>query len=642
MNGAHYLLQVNIYLIVFYGFYRLLLDRETYFHFNRMYLIAAACFSFLIPFIQLDWFSAQPVSQHISVSVSQLYMVAGISDNANSGLTLGSAIALLYVIGTSVFLIRLAYQLVSIRKLMQGELSGAAFSFFNKLSIDKQLPEQAIINKHEQIHMRQLHSLDVVFFEVVAAVNWFNPIVYLYKQSVKNIHEYLADEEAAQFQGDKQQYALLLLSTAFGVNPSTLTNSFFNKSLIKKRITMLHKQKSKRTAILKYGLFVPLFGLTLILSSATIRKNRTIRIAAESIPLDQPLKVVEAALPQLKVTKQAIKPSVTLRGDTLNPRWVGFYAYLALKLKYPKAAEEALQQGNSQVAISIKDGAIQGLEAHTKLGFGCDEQVMQTILAFQDFRQIKDGKYLLNVTFKMEGSKTPMQNANLAPAPGFTTLNTIVVTGYPSDATTAVTAATKQDKVYDFVAVDTPPSFPGGISQFYSFIGKTIKYPEEAAKNKVQGKVFVSFIVEMDGSLNEIHVDRRLGSGTDEEALRVLSLSPRWNPGIKDKQPIRVKYNIPISFALSAPAKSPGKSENPSVEITKVNITKVNNTKETIYYIDGVETNEAGLKKLNTKEIASMNVIKASTKPEVAGRVFNEDVIIIKTKNSKAAAIDPR
>ncbi|MDB5020149.1 MAG: hypothetical protein JWQ28_1276, partial [Pedobacter sp.] len=103
--------------------------------------------------------------------------------------------------------------------------------------------------------MRQMHSLDVIFFELLGVFTWFNPVIYLYKQSIKNIHEYLADEEAAQYQGDKQQYSLLLLSSAFGVDPNTLTNSFFNTSMIKKRITMLNKEKSRRTAILKYGLF---------------------------------------------------------------------------------------------------------------------------------------------------------------------------------------------------------------------------------------------------------------------------------------------------------------------------------------------------------------------------------------------------
>jgi TonB family protein len=519
MNLAHYLLQVNIYLIVFYGFYRLLLDRETYFMLNRIYLISAACFSLLIPFIRLDWITAQPATQNISVGVSQLYMVAGLNENTGPGITWGSSIALLYVIGLCVFLTRFIIQLLSIRKLTQQVPKGTAFSFFNKLFIHDQLPGQDVISKHEQIHMRQLHSVDVIFFELLGVFIWFNPVIYLFKQSVKNIHEYLADEQAAQFQGNKEQYSLLLLSSAFGVNPSTLTNSFFNKSLIKKRIIMLHKQKSTRTAILKYGLFLPLFAVTLILSSATIRKNEGIRVAAESIPLDQPLKVVTDALPA----------------------------------------------------------------AGTKQAHGL--------------------------------------------------------------ATLQVGTLTQQEKVYDFTSVDTAPTFPGGMEAFYSFIGKSIKYPREAAVNKVQGKVFLSFIIEKDGKVSRVHVDRRLGSGTDEEAVRVLESSPSWNPGLKDKQPVRVMYHMPISFSLidtKAPeAGKPTAAKSNTPDIAQAQSAKPKQANSlppaaAVYMIDGKLADADKVFKLDPKNIERMDVTKASNNPRVDGKLIHTDLISVTTKAAKA------
>jgi protein TonB len=112
-------------------------------------------------------------------------------------------------------------------------------------------------------------------------------------------------------------------------------------------------------------------------------------------------------------------------------------------------------------------------------------------------------------------------------------------------------AVVEDTKVYDFVSIETPPSFPGGIEKFYAYVGKSIKYPPMAAENNIQGKVFLSFVVEKNGELTDIHVDRKLGGGTDEEAVRVLKASPRWTPGIQNGKPVRVKYNIPISFTLS-------------------------------------------------------------------------------------------
>jgi protein TonB len=112
-------------------------------------------------------------------------------------------------------------------------------------------------------------------------------------------------------------------------------------------------------------------------------------------------------------------------------------------------------------------------------------------------------------------------------------------------------AIVEDNIVREFVSLEVQPMFPGGMSKFYNYLSKAIKYPEMAQENRVQGKVFMSFIVEKNGTLTDIKVEKRLGSGTDEEAIRVLKASPHWMPGIQNGQPVRVKYNIPISFALS-------------------------------------------------------------------------------------------
>lgn len=106
------------------------------------------------------------------------------------------------------------------------------------------------------------------------------------------------------------------------------------------------------------------------------------------------------------------------------------------------------------------------------------------------------------------------------------------------------------NKVYDFVSVKKQPAFPGGISNFYEYLSHEIKYPEVAKKNKTQGKVFASFIVEKNGSLSDIQIIRSLTAETDKEAIRVLNKSPRWNPALQDGMPVRVKYNIAVNFKM--------------------------------------------------------------------------------------------
>ncbi|MBV8389555.1 MAG: energy transducer TonB [Mucilaginibacter sp.] len=103
-----------------------------------------------------------------------------------------------------------------------------------------------------------------------------------------------------------------------------------------------------------------------------------------------------------------------------------------------------------------------------------------------------------------------------------------------------------------FTEVEQAPEFQGGIDKFYKFLGQNIKYPAVAKEKKVEGKVFVSFIVEKDGSLSNIKVLKEPGSGCGNEALRVMKLSPKWKPGVQNGHKVRVQYTLPITFALKA------------------------------------------------------------------------------------------
>nr|WP_121272198.1 energy transducer TonB [Pedobacter schmidteae] len=127
---------------------------------------------------------------------------------------------------------------------------------------------------------------------------------------------------------------------------------------------------------------------------------------------------------------------------------------------------------------------------------------------------------------------------------------TIVIEN-PSGTAPKGAAAAGDNTVYDsFIALEVQPTFPGGMDKFYKYLSKAIRYPAMAQEAGIQGKVFLSFIIEKNGSLTDIKVERPLGYGTDEEAVRVLKASPKWIAGVQNGQFVRVKYNIPISFAL--------------------------------------------------------------------------------------------
>lgn len=111
-------------------------------------------------------------------------------------------------------------------------------------------------------------------------------------------------------------------------------------------------------------------------------------------------------------------------------------------------------------------------------------------------------------------------------------------------------AAAGSDKVYDFSLVESQPEFPGGQNEFVKYIGSNLKYPPLAKQKNVQGKVYVSFIVEKDGHLADVKIKQGIGSGCDEEAVRVLRASPKWKPGMIAGKPVRTYFVLPITFQI--------------------------------------------------------------------------------------------
>jgi len=101
-----------------------------------------------------------------------------------------------------------------------------------------------------------------------------------------------------------------------------------------------------------------------------------------------------------------------------------------------------------------------------------------------------------------------------------------------------------------FTVVEENPTFPGGETKLYKFLGESIKYPEEAKELGIQGRVFVNFVIETNGAVSNVKVLRGIGGGCDEEAIRVIKSMPKWTPGKQRGIPVRVSYNLPIKFTL--------------------------------------------------------------------------------------------
>ena len=129
-----------------------------------------------------------------------------------------------------------------------------------------------------------------------------------------------------------------------------------------------------------------------------------------------------------------------------------------------------------------------------------------------------------------------------------TTLSVLVLLFVANTNATAQNKKAANDKVYE--KVEVMPEFPGGEQAMMEFVAKNVIYPKEAIEKEIDGRVLVSFIVEKDGSINEVKVMKGIGGGCDEEAVRVISAMPKWMPGKQEGKPVRVSYMMPITFRL--------------------------------------------------------------------------------------------
>jgi hypothetical protein len=282
MNWLYYLLEANLYLALFYGCYHLLFHKETFYSINRYFLIGATLLAFALPLLQIGYLNRffQPEYDPLLTGA-----VAPIADEGSDLIKLGiSSLYWLVAVFFSLKLLRDLYQIIALSRKTKRHHDGqvihielekgkSAFSFFNLLFIPANVAGKETILKHEMVHIRQRHSLDILFFEIIQILSWFNPVSYLIKKDIKLIHEYIADELTTNEEIQKHDYALFLIRNSFGAETKQLSNQIFNPSILKQRINMLNKEKSTGRARLKLLLTLPLVGGMLCSSTVAFTKD---------------------------------------------------------------------------------------------------------------------------------------------------------------------------------------------------------------------------------------------------------------------------------------------------------------------------------------------------------------------------------
>lgn len=297
-----YVIQTVLLQLLFLFIFEFLFKKETFFKANRFYLLGSIILSLLIPLIKI------PLKENIQKQyVFQLKEIVlsttNLKENQIENTSAFSWITILYGIGFGVFLVFFLLKLIKIYKIKQQasvenlekikiyrvKNSNQAFSFLNYIFIGENNQNSAVIIEHEKVHQKQLHSVDLLFFECLKMVFWFNPMLYIYQKRIVEIHEFEADSYSVS--EDKSSYYEALICQIFEVNTISLTNNFYNQSLIKKRLVMLQKSKSQKTGMMKYLVVIPavvfslmLFSTTGLAQEKTAKKENKTSKKSEEIP----------------------------------------------------------------------------------------------------------------------------------------------------------------------------------------------------------------------------------------------------------------------------------------------------------------------------------------------------------------------
>ncbi|WP_281986716.1 M56 family metallopeptidase [Aquimarina aggregata] len=294
----HYLISIIIFQLIFLIAYDLFHRKDTFFSLNRVYLLITSVLSFILPLVRIKSIQNTIPDEYIvnlpavligqqselnnASQILQTTTVSGNFSNLNWWLIIygiGLTVACLSFINKNVKLYLLRkksiitkiynYNLVTVKN------SSDAFSFWNTIYLGDQIhSEKEQIITHEIVHLKERHSIDLLWFEFLKILLWFNPLVYIYQSKINVLHEFIADAKSATVFG-KRKYSEQLLNTGFDTEKIKFINQFFNHSLLKKRILMLQKPKSNKNMTIKYLIILPVFMIMIVFSSFSGKLSNT-------------------------------------------------------------------------------------------------------------------------------------------------------------------------------------------------------------------------------------------------------------------------------------------------------------------------------------------------------------------------------
>lgn len=384
-----YLAQAGLSLAIMFATFWLIMRNSPFLRFSRFFLLTALILSVFLPIINLKIPVQSSGSGYIYLLNDVVVTPSEIAGTLYDQLSYSKVIWTIYFSGAGFFLLRFIFQLFSLGlmifqsgiikrngfNIIITNYKNSAFSFFNFVFLGNSNNKQSEIDKilaHERVHIQQFHSIDIIFLEFVTILQWFNPVIWFYRRTIKSLHEFLADEGVLMQGINMSEYQKMLFNQTFEVQFYNLTNNF-NHSLLKRRFIMMSQVKENKQFVLKMMLLLPVSILVLLFISISF----TPKIIAQNNG-----KAIE--------TKSEMKPSEQPQEDALfmvveqMPEYPGGedarIKFMVENIKYPEEARKNGVQGMVYVSFEVdKDGKISNIKTLRGIGSGCDEEAERVI-----------------------------------------------------------------------------------------------------------------------------------------------------------------------------------------------------------------------------------------------------------------------
>ncbi len=619
-----YLLKASAILTIFYLFYKFILQGETFFQSNRFFLLIGLIASITIPLIVIPIYIEQtiPVIQkYISVDNSNVNTIQKSFDWIQLSL-FG------YLGGVAFFTIKFSLSIGSLVRLfiksdkekisrfylIKSEAKTSPFSFFNYIVYNPKLFKQHELKQvlvHEKVHAYQWHSFDVLLSQITTIMFWFNPISWLYKKELQQNLEFIADAVSQEKSSCKKSYQQLLLKTSISKNQLVLTNNFYN-SLIKKRIIMLHKNKSNNTNQWKFALILPLivafvFTFNTKTIAQTVAKKVTVVDETDEshqreVYEDKDIYIINK---DTKSFDSAIK-LMALRGVTLkfkNVKRNNNGEIISLKIEAKSAATSA--NFNTKNTTPINPIKIEVSDSGNNISIG-------------NTKMIDNNKMIFVSTDSKHNVKTS-ESYNIEFIP-----DNEINTSSEEKQTVVYILNDFEDSKTDTIKIDKENiyTYKVGINEI-AWTDDDNNTMVKIIKNDGDGKKTSKIIVFADNEDDpKIIVN---GKKFSKEELEKMSAD-----NIKNIEVIKIDASEKKSQnAVNILKKGDTKI---SYKVDKIEYFPIKEDKSPLYIVDGKEINKADMEKINPDDIEKINVLKGESAIKLYGKKGKEGVIEITTK----------